>query len=165
MQTGVIHGDIKPQNILVFKEGTGFNFKVADFGFSVLLDGTESKVNLPMSRPWNARETRGISIAEARSADWYSFAMLCFWILLTDRGYLPEQESEVSFEIPDAQETELEKLKESGKLTGIAQEIIAKKPGLSDDHKSRLATFFQLTLPSYNQDRVLSPTEIMKLLG
>lgn len=45
-QHGVIHGDIKPQNILVAKNGT---IKISDFGAAVMLQH-EVRVNLYVMR-------------------------------------------------------------------------------------------------------------------
>ena len=55
---GVVHGDIKPQNVLVFKDAITrkITVKVADFGYSTLTVGESGKVFLPKSRPWNAPE-------------------------------------------------------------------------------------------------------------
>ena len=55
---GVVHGDIKPQNVLVFKDDITRNVtvEVADFGYSTLTVGESGKVLLPKSRPWNAPE-------------------------------------------------------------------------------------------------------------
>ena len=57
---GVIHGDIKPQNVLVFKDAITkeITVKVADFGYSTLTAGESERVLLPKSRPWNAPEHR-----------------------------------------------------------------------------------------------------------
>jgi [calcium/calmodulin-dependent protein kinase] kinase len=37
----IVHGDIKPQNLLVGEDGV---VKIADFGISRMLDGSEDKV-------------------------------------------------------------------------------------------------------------------------
>jgi serine/threonine protein kinase len=52
MDTDVVHGDVKPQNVLVFEDATGKTIvKMTDIGYSTLAAG---KVLLPKSRPWNA---------------------------------------------------------------------------------------------------------------
>lgn len=78
----IIHGDIKPQNILVFKDSNGdFVVKVADFGYSTILAGKKG-VLMPKSEPWFAPEwEKGCEYSriEAQKMDAYSFGMLCLW--------------------------------------------------------------------------------------
>jgi serine/threonine protein kinase len=84
IDTDIIHGDIKPQNVLVFKDGAGMTaIKLADFGFATLATGEARNVLLPMSRPWNAPEHRfgGFDFPEAKKTEVYSFGMLCLWVL------------------------------------------------------------------------------------
>ena len=86
---GVVHGDIKPQNVLVFKDAITRKIivKVADFGYSTLTVGESGKVFLPKSRPWNAPEHhfRNFKVHEAKNMDVYSFGMLCLWFLFRSR--------------------------------------------------------------------------------
>ncbi|KAF8539361.1 kinase-like domain-containing protein, partial [Trichophaea hybrida] len=80
----IIHGDIKPQNVLIFKDATGkTTVKVADFGYSTLTAGARGKVYLPKSRPWNAPEhhVREFTAPDAKLTDVYSFGMLCLWVV------------------------------------------------------------------------------------
>lgn len=78
---GVIHGDIKPTNILVFESQGKLVAKVADFGFSTKATG-EGLVRLPKSAPWHAPEhhPRHFSFAAAQKCDFFSFGMLCLWL-------------------------------------------------------------------------------------
>jgi serine/threonine protein kinase len=51
--TDVIHGDIKPDNVLIFKNEHGnFISKLADFGFSTLSMQENELILLPRSNPW-----------------------------------------------------------------------------------------------------------------
>ena len=83
---GVVHGDIKPQNVLVFKDSTTreITVKVTDFGYSTLTVGESGKVFLPKSRPWNAPEYHfgEFNVQEAKKADVYSFGLLVFGFCL-----------------------------------------------------------------------------------
>ena len=86
---GVVHGGIKPQNVLVFKDAITkeITVKVTDFGYSTLTVGESGKVILPKSRPWNAPEHhfREFKVQEAKKTDVYSFGMLCLWFLFGNR--------------------------------------------------------------------------------
>ena len=86
---GVVHGDIKPQNVLVFKDAITrkITVKVADFGYSTLTVGESGNVFLPKSRPWNAPEHHfgEFKVQEAKKMDVYSFGMLCLWFLFGNR--------------------------------------------------------------------------------
>lgn len=87
---GVVHGDIKLDNVLVFSNESGddsnqipFIAKLADFGGVVFdVDGLSS---LPSgTQPWNSPEWHKVTTADALlKTDIYSFGLL-FWSLLAD---------------------------------------------------------------------------------
>jgi serine/threonine protein kinase len=53
----IIHGDIKPQNVLVFKEPTGKpTAKVTGFGYSTMAARADDLVLMPKIAPWHAPE-------------------------------------------------------------------------------------------------------------
>ena len=84
---GVIHGDIKPQNILVFESESGnYAAKVTDFGYSTIFNNEDDIIRLPRSQYWTAPEWhhRGFTTSEAKSMDTYSFGMVCLWLLFYD---------------------------------------------------------------------------------
>ncbi|KAI4266963.1 MAG: hypothetical protein L6R38_008457 [Xanthoria sp. 2 TBL-2021] len=75
MSAGIIHGDIKPLNALVF-DGDGKRIvKLADFGDASICDNEQSLALLPKSVPWDPPEHhyRGIPYQEAKKMDIYSF--------------------------------------------------------------------------------------------
>ncbi|KAF3062494.1 hypothetical protein CFAM422_010669 [Trichoderma lentiforme] len=79
----VIHGDIKPENVLVF---TGPVVKLADFGFSALASG--KSLRLGGTEPWVAPEydrTGRYTLEQAKLMDLYSYGLLCLWVVFRDR--------------------------------------------------------------------------------
>jgi serine/threonine protein kinase len=52
---GVVHGDVKPSNILIFKDDLGMTAKISDFGFSVTGD-EELQAARGGTYLWNAPE-------------------------------------------------------------------------------------------------------------
>ena len=138
---GVTHGDIKPQNMLVFKDAiTGkTRVKVADFGYSTHTMGESGKVLLPKSRPWNAPEHHfgEFKVQEAKKTDVYSFGMLCLWILFGNRLSNFQQTTAdgvtglISFDIPFfGRLTLLECLKYEDILEGIANHLLGSMLGV-----------------------------------
>ena len=157
---GIIHGDTKPQNVLIFKDATTGKIavKVTDFGYSTLTVGESGKVLLPKSRPWNAPEHHfgQFKVQEAKKADVYSFGMLCLWVLLGNRLSNFQQTTAdgvagfISFDIPFFRggPTLLECLKREDRLEGIANRLLESTPGLDADPEFtiRLKKIFSLTL-------------------
>ncbi|KAK6519402.1 hypothetical protein TWF281_003236 [Arthrobotrys megalospora] len=84
-----IHGDLKPQNILIFKNyNDEFSAKVTDFGFSTIFAKDEDiRITLPHSWPWTAPEIEKnppVSFEQAKAADLFSYGLLCYWLLFYD---------------------------------------------------------------------------------
>ena len=154
--TDVIHGDIKPQNVLVFKDATGnTTVKVADFGYATLFAGGEAgRIFLPKSRPWNAPEHHfgEFTLTEAKKTDVYSFGLLCLWVLFSNglsniwslsTKYGTES---VSFHASVGQHTVLEQLKYDDQVKCIAIRHVQSVPYMKAEHKIRLKEFFSLTI-------------------
>ncbi|KAK6337820.1 hypothetical protein TWF696_001299 [Orbilia brochopaga] len=82
-----VHGDLKPDNILIFKDPTGkFSAKVTDFGYSTIFaqGNQDAIITLPFSWPWTAPEVEEdyhVTLQQAKSADIFSYGLICYWLL------------------------------------------------------------------------------------
>lgn len=82
--SGVVHGDNKPQNVLVLQTSTEiYTVKVADFGYSTVHATDEDLIQMPRSIHWTAPEWyhRGFSLEQAKKMDMYSLGLLVLWLL------------------------------------------------------------------------------------
>jgi serine/threonine protein kinase len=170
----VIHGDIKPQNVLVYKDATGKTIvKVADFGYSTLAT-TEAlttggratgRVFLPKSRPWNAPEHdfREFTTTGAKKTDVYSFGMLCLWVLFGS-VHSESVPKVISFDAPTGPHTPLEQLKYDDELKIIANQLIDSMPlpSFNAEQRIRLKEFFKLTVQLSPENRT---SDIGNLVG
>ena len=159
---GGVHGDIKPQNVLIFHGHGGSVFgKVADFGYSFLAnDDVEDELVKPArSWPWYAPEHhhRGFSITEGQKLDAYSFGMLCFWILfytqlLEERSSVEEclEVRGILCDLGDVHQTTmyeiLQILKDKNCLQIVARGLIQTTDFIAEHQKENLIQFFEATL-------------------
>jgi serine/threonine protein kinase len=162
----VIHGDIKPQNVLVFKDATGkTTVKMADFGYSTLATGDVGKVFLPKSRPWNAPEHHfgEFEVPKAKKTDVYSFGMLCLWVLFGAMR-IPENTLQFTFDTSTGPRTSLEQLKDNDKLRDVVDQLMESMPlsDLNTEHRIRLREFFSLTVLLNPEKRT---SDVGRLLG
>lgn len=82
----IIHGDIKPDNILVSRIGDSFLAKVTDFESSCMYNSDNDLLTLGKTVPWEAPEwhDRYLEVRKAKRMDVYSFGLLCFWTIFKD---------------------------------------------------------------------------------
>lgn len=95
--TDVVHGDIKPDNILIFGDSMDdVTVRVTDFGYSCMGAKDTNIVYLPVSRDWCAPEyhDRGIELHRAKMMDIYSFGMVCLWVLFGEEFAVWREELE-----------------------------------------------------------------------
>ena len=172
----VVHGDVKPQNVLVFKDAItgGITVKVADFGYSTLTVGESGKVFLPKSRPWDAPEHHfgEFKAQEAKKTDVYSFGVLCLWFLFGDRlSDTPQTTTDgtaglVEFGAPLAgRPTFLERLKYEDRVEDIANHLVGSTPGLNVEGRIHLKEIFSLTLPNDPGKRTNDLARVIGLLS
>ncbi|KAK3374185.1 kinase-like domain-containing protein [Lasiosphaeria ovina] len=155
----IIHGDIKPQNVLVFKLDGRYVTKVTDFGYSSWFRDDTDRIRLPRSRPWHAPEgdrlSRNFSFAEAKRADIFSYALLCFWILfekdLSSKAgaYLAEENLRPTSkgggqQVPHSIRA-LGRLKQTDLLIDAVPQLLTEELGASG-HAETLLEFFRSAL-------------------
>jgi serine/threonine protein kinase len=173
----VIHGDIKPQNVLVFKNTQGvYSAKLTDLGYSSQFDRTEDLVHLPESWPWSAPEYhhRAMPASEAIKMEVYTFGMLCLWLLFqekfSDTGALQEfiknGKTYISFTRDSSQMHHLNALpdlKAQDELCSIANWLVT-ATGLCNDQKEDLKRLFKTSIVRNPIDRDTNFRQLAKLL-
>lgn len=86
--SGIVHGDVKSENVLVFRNQNGYLAKLCDFGFSILLadiEGNRARLR-GGTIPWTAPEFgRDLPCPQVflKLTDVYSLGLL-FWRVLLD---------------------------------------------------------------------------------
>jgi serine/threonine protein kinase len=150
----VIHGDVKPSNILVYRGTNGEVVpKIADFGHSSLGRTDDAYVKLPFSPFFNAPDYHEhyFHLRDAKKFDAYNFGLIVYWLLVGRKMGLEE----VSFlrSIPFCHDSIL-----------VADRVTAERD-LRDDRKADLQTFFRATLPDRHQERSADWDYLLPLLG
>jgi hypothetical protein len=166
----IIHGDIKPGNVLAYKDGSGFYAaRITDFGYSTCFANEDDIIYMPQSWPWHAPEHhyRGFKGVNARRMDIFSFGMVALWIMferyISGVETLPVEVQWARKYFEDrTQEVEkcvLDGLKQGGQLVEFGQQLVLAETGLDEATKIRLSGFFGASLahePELRDDALLS---------
>ncbi len=153
---GVIHGDIKPKNVLIYSETDGrYRAKVIDFGYSSLFMRDGDTITMPYSELWTAPEQhhREILPMQARRMDAYSFGMLCLWFFFYNRS--EDQDRNFKRDLEDPQKEPL----------SWAYELLDAETELGDRRRNDIQNVFRLTLAQDPAERTAEFTEILQLLS
>lgn len=159
-QLDIVHGDVKPENVLVFNNECGLPVpKVADFGFSCLGAKDTDVIKMPKTPPWEAPEwhDRGFPISAAKKADFYSFGLLCVWILFNDQLVEPSPDVSESIEgkmvfylskpnLELKERMEFGTLKSQDAISNLVEKIVRRSCAASKGQGEGLVEFFHSAL-------------------
>ena len=175
---GIIHGDIKPGNVLIFEDDSRAIAKVADFGFATCLQGDNDLISIPKSEPWNAPESNDhyFKTEAAKKMDVYSFALLCTWLVFeagSSNGLpLPpdtnlEIGQTVSFEARQSEKNLLQlwKRDSDNKLANYINWLVHEDEHLDEGVKDNLIQFFRSTLAFDPESRCMKLEQLLALLS
>lgn len=181
---GIVHGDIKQENVLVFpkvrsvahseKDGdnsisqTPWIAKVIDFGYSCFGTSEIQKVQLARTRPWQAPEHRPnqyFTLGEAKKMDVYSFGMLVLRTFLSDAMSSSIGKIRRHGRVEDAYQLldEIDSMKATDQFLRLAKNALASSSALPESIQKVLADIFQLSLQSDPQARAQNLNPIVKI--
>ncbi|KAL9100712.1 MAG: hypothetical protein Q9163_003938, partial [Psora crenata] len=172
----IIHGDVKPENVLIFKDHNGtFTARLIDFGYSTRYARDTDLHTMAATKPWNAPEHNRYhklwTRFEAKKMDYFSFGMLCLWVLfekdlsastLSFRKTVFRRGCEVSCSSPEQLKDILQDSKADGKLPLLAQELVDAEIGLKDNERTALKEFFISVLDERQDRRDIGAGNLLK---
>jgi len=147
----IVHGDLKPENVLIFTNDSGYTAKVTDFGYSCFGASEDDVVYLPYSQRWAAPEytATGLALRDAKKSDLYSYGLLCWYILFQKYFNDPDNVSPKDPEDEGLRHPTIHHNAESSPdclKQKLGQTTDERFPGTAEEHKSILLEFFQSTL-------------------
>lgn len=166
------HGDLKPANALVFRDGAGETYaKLADFGYAGWAIGKTENILVypPISWPWNAPEYhhRGFTVPAAKKLDVYSFGLLCLWLLFFDKPSLANTvaHNKRGSQWPLDDFELLDRMKNEDTLRDFACSQVESTQNLSGIQKADLIHFFLSAMVYDSKKRATRFEDLIKLLG
>ncbi len=161
---GIIHGDLKPENVLIFSDLAGtYSAKVIDFGYSTQYADDEHLIGMPISWPWSAPEHTRLdqrwTPAEARQLDAFSFGLLCLWVLFEKTlSGATALFDDTAWACPNDEQSTfiLAKYKDAQQLPVLVQRLLDAGDSMRDDEKHAAGSFFNSILSREPLERDIS---------
>ena len=171
----VVHGDIKPGNVVIFSEDEGIVVpKLIDFGYSCYGMDDEDKVQIRGTPLWSPPEhtDEDVTIRDAKKMDVYSFGLMCCWILFFDTISVDTGENTMprSEKLPTGGHDRknaykfLEQLKTLESPEEAILEIISQDPTFAGHQSLLSAKFLTQTLQRNPSDRPQDWRELMLVI-
>jgi serine/threonine protein kinase len=167
LRSGIVHNDLKPDNILIFPKGEGFDAKLSDFGHSIypLEDWKSSDRVIPGDEMWASPElltpVQHLSSDLLPRVDVYSYGLLAWWLLVDGRTFLMAGNN-----VFDPTTKSLYDLKVNGQLQHLAIKDTRSSEGETKAYIGKsFRKIFELTLSKIPEDRVSSYIEILHITG
>jgi len=144
---GVIHGDVKPSNILMFQSGKSYSAKISDFGFCMAGDdnvdpalGGTAFWSPPECSPNASDETRPYRSSPTR--DYYSFGLVTWFVLFEETPFGGNERLMASAKAAESLKDDIDKLFLSrfrivSTPPGIEDEIVASAPVRKEARKEQ----------------------------
>ena len=171
-EAGIIHGDLKPKNVLIFKdEQELFVARVMDFGCSTRHCNDNDLVMIrEKSIPWNDPEIHhrlgAVSALRAKKMDIYSLGVLCLWVIFEGHDFYPADSTSTQTSEPKMTVMELLQSHISDKsFLCLSLELLEKDDRLDIDMKTRLGKLFNSTLTEDPTKRCSNLDELLKLMS
>lgn len=153
---GIIHGDIKPENVLIFFDHDSRPLaKVTDFGYSTVFATDRDLVTMPDSGVWTApeRHYRGFYPEKAKKMDIYSFGMLCVWLLCYNTESKPGRTFRKDFEGTSEEDK------------SFISELLEGSENLEDEDRRKIQKFLFLSLATDPEERLSNFNELLPFLS
>ncbi|KAI1255339.1 hypothetical protein MGN70_003404 [Eutypa lata] len=156
----VVHGDIKPENALIFPRRDEPSIaKLIDFGYSLRFSARRPRLKLPISRPWNApehtRSAREWTFEQAVKTDIFSYGMLCLWVLF-GRYFenLIQDKRDGRYGISTVKEN----------IRQLSDQLLNDEPYLTVEQRKSLRKFFASSLHEDPEQRESNMLKLLRVL-
>jgi serine/threonine protein kinase len=166
MFVDIVHGDIKPDNVLIFQNAGGIIYaKVADFGYIALFVEDDEILKIPMTQPWVDPnwDPLGHTFEEAVNMDIFSLGLVCLYIVFTSElECLISTSSTISKS--DAIRNLLFQWKNEDSIHWNVDRLLESSSDIDPSDRSLLRKFFDQTLSRSQKKRANKVAELLKLL-
>ncbi|KAL9611241.1 MAG: hypothetical protein Q9167_004095 [Letrouitia subvulpina] len=166
---GIVHGDIKLENVLVFKKDKRWTAKLIDFGYSCLGTSEDDLVQVFGTRPWQAPENEDqyFRMSAARRMDVYLFGTLATRTMLSDA--MPSTIGKVG-KCKSRKEAEnllqrIEEMKSSDELLDSVYKALRECKTIEEKFRDSLDQVFRITLQHKPSRRCEGFANILSVLA